>query len=474
MTQHRVEWSPSFAKWAIVAAVAAILSALVPLTFDEAIWVWAGREIFAGGIPYREVVDHKTIIVFALEGLLDLAPGPFELARAVAVGITIAVIGAMARGVFRGMGGDDRVALRIGLVTAAVAFIQTRLVSTVELWATAAMLGALLAVTNKRYRLAAVVTCLGALIDIRALLLTPVVVIFAAEQGGRSALRKFVMVLAPLLLVAITAVLAFPDIRFGVVELAMESRSTQFYPFDQAMVGLRALILPAVLIPIIVGVNRNALGSAFRRSGALFLIAAIAIAVVSRLPIVRYWLYVVPAIPLIAHQLQKPDTATSEEDRLPRVVIVALAALALLPGIFRIVDETMVITREPLERFDNVVLQLESGLAPGQSFIHYPDKPYLPAYLPERFTAPSVVMHYYVRDTRRRELALTQLQTSIDAASVVVEEGQLELEPEAISPAERKVVEIFRAKLSDFPCTQVIGPITLHWRSNACPTDRIP
>ena len=343
MTEIHSTSSRTAATWGFVVAVTATLSTLIQITFDEAIWVWAGREIFAGGIPYREVVDHKTVLVFGLEALFDLAPGAFEVARGLGVGVTIAGIGIMGSALFRRVGGEHRFALSIGLLSAAVAFLQTRLVSTVELWATAALLGALLLLASRKYRLAAAVTCLGAMIDIRAIALVPVASLFAAEQGGRSALRKYITILAPLLLITTAVVLAFPDVRFGVIELAAASRSSQFYPFDQAMVGVRALILPAVLIPIFVGVNPGSIRSAARRSGTLLLVSAIAIAAISRLPFARYWTFVVLAIPVIAGQLQNPVARPTRDGGPTRAMIAGLVTFALLPGIFRIVNETLVI-----------------------------------------------------------------------------------------------------------------------------------
>ncbi len=237
------------------------------------------------------------------------------------------------------------------------------------------------------------------------------------------------------------------------------------------MVGIRAL-LPLVLVPVLVRVNWKALRSSFRKSGGIFLVCAIGIAVVSRLPYHRYWLFVVPAIPLIAWQLHHPNGDRDLAEPGKRVVTAAFVVLALLPGMVRVVDETVMIERLPLEDYTAVALELEQSLGTEQSFIHYPDKPYLPAYLPDRFAAPSVVMHYYVNETNRRDLALSQLEASIDAAAVVIDEGQLESDPKTVSLAERKVMDLFRSKLSDFPCTDVIGPMTLHYRLAACPTNQ--
>ena len=75
----------------IAASVAVFLlgittSLLMPLGYDEAYWVAIERMVRSGAQLYVSAIDNKSPLVYAAIWLIDLLPGPFVVARALALG----------------------------------------------------------------------------------------------------------------------------------------------------------------------------------------------------------------------------------------------------------------------------------------------------------------------------------------------------------------------------------------------------
>ena len=283
-----------FPVWVGVALVAASFASIMPLSHDEAFWLAITRKLETGARLYDGAIDNKPPSVFLVTYLLDSIPGSFQVARGLLVGGLIASVGALSGRLGSVLGSSRQRAIAVGLIAAAVVALQTEFVFSVELPALVALLASLGLISRRRVPPAAGLAALALAFDPRTVLLLPALVLFGADQHGWKLARRFAGWAGVLTVLGIGIVWFQPDLRYGLIELNLGTRTSAggWRPSAQLAVALRGLL------PLLVGgvLLRPAPASAQTRTFLAMALGSLAIGFLSVLPFDHYWAYSVLAL----------------------------------------------------------------------------------------------------------------------------------------------------------------------------------
>jgi hypothetical protein len=449
-----------FPVWVGVALVAALVASVMPLSHDEAFWLAITRKLETGARLYDGAIDNKPPSVFLVTYLLDSIPGSFQVARGLLVGGLIASVGALSGRLGSMLGNSRQRAIAVGVVAAAVVALQTEFVFSVELPALVALLGSLWLILRRRVPPAAGLAAVALGFDPRTVLLLPALVLFGADQHGWKLARRFAGWAGALTVLGIGVVWFQPDLRYGLIELNLGTRTSAggWRPSAQLAVALRGLL------PLLVGgfLLRASPALAQHRTFVAMAFGSLAIGFLSVLPFDHYWAYSVLAFIFL--------TACTGliSPRVEPVVAVVLVAVSFVPLIINAVD-TGLEQRNITARYANAAALIDAQLQESDQFVSFDIKPYMASYLPDAYALRSPVSGYLVWPTSRTDRYLDELPSLIDASVAISEDGGLGVDRAAISEEYLPVWDRFAERLEDFPCVVEIDGIILRFRADRCP-----
>ncbi len=446
--------------WIGIGLLAVVVASAMPLSHDEAFWLAITRKVEAGARLYDGAIDNKPPSVYLVMYLLDRVPGDFQLARGILVGGLIGSIGVLAAHLGIALGGARRISLAVGIVAAATIALLTEFVFAVELPALSALLGSLWLITRKRASWAAGVAVLAASFDPRALLMLPGLVLFAANQAGRPAARQFARWAGALTVLGIAIVVLQPDLRYGLIELNLGSRTSAggWRPVEQLAVALRSL-LPLLVAGLLL---RPSAGLLRNRAFVGLAAGGLTIGFLSLLPFDHYWAYCVPALIFLT------SGAGQGAPRTAPVFAAAFLATAFAPLIVNTVT-TSLEQHEVTAGYAEAAVILGGQLQEPEQFVSFDIKPYMATNLPVPHALRSPVAGYLVWPTSRTARYVDELPSLIDSSVAISEDGGLKASQNAVSEDYRPVWETFQERLGDFPCVVETAHVILRFRIERCP-----
>lgn len=430
-------------------AVTALASALVPMSYDEAYWLGVARLVGSGRALYDGALDNKTPPVYALVWLLDRLPGPYELWRGLVVGLAGFLLVTGFTAVLRR--GENRQAW-LGFFLAAVVVLLAELQLAVELLAATFLTFGL-----RRGRVGApgraALVLLGPAFDPRTVLLLPGLLLAAGSDLPPGKARTFRALVIGGATAGVAVVLLVPDLRYGLVELNLSSRITDFTPGPAGI--LLAWTVPlAALLPVLGSVRPRGAD----RGRLLLLLGAIAIPVASILPIPHYFIY----LPLALLPFFSPDATP-----FPSRIAWAVAALALTPLLLNL-GTAVLAHRRMATAAENAATVLEASLSPMEQFVVFGSLPHLVVALPDSYALRAPTSLYLSFSTSKSDEHRRELAALLGGVGAIVDDGALDVSRESIYPRQRVVYDLFRAALPAFPCTRAGQGFTVRLRPQAC------
>ncbi|NIA25937.1 MAG: hypothetical protein GWP04_10275 [Gammaproteobacteria bacterium] len=432
---------------------AGLLSLLMRPSYDEFFWLAIARKAALGGSLYRDAIDNKTPVVYGLSWLLDRLPGPYVTARALlvgaAVGITTYIVARMAgRHASR-----THPAMLAGVVAGCTLLLQNQLVYTTELIAVPLLLVSLLMAIRKRAVLAVLAATFAAGFDPRVLILLPGIVVLVWQEGGTTAGRRALAWTLIVTALGVGTVLAVPDLRFALVELNLASRPVPTGPL-LLLFGFAAArsILP--LAALLYLFHPADMWSRLRTADWILVGGSVLLGIVSIQPFDHYWGYVLVPLPLVLGTIP-PVRMSRAGAGLLIAALIPMLALTVVVGIRR---------SETERKYLQVASSLEAQLDASQTFASADDQPYLAAMLPEHNALRSPTLGYLVWASSRQSDFLAELPLLLDSATVLVDDGILDVPRSAVTELYRPVWDLFEEYAPDFACRTRVGDISLRFR----------
>lgn len=447
--------------WVSLGAVVAVMASIMPLSHDEAFWLAITRKVETGAHLYVGAIDNKSPLVYLVMYPLDTVPGPFPVARGLLIGALVACIGLLVTRLGRALESSANRSVAVGVVVCVVAALQSELVFTVELLALAALVGTLFLLVRNQTLSGSLLAVVAISFDPRTVLLLPGLVLFCADQRGWPVARRFAAWTGGLASLGLLVVLLHPDLRYGLIELNLGSRTSAggWRPAAQVAVALRSL-LPLAVISVLL----RPFARANRRRAIVWLMfGGLAIGAVSALPFDHYWSYVLPGFVLFVSSPYEPPARSR-----PIVAAVAIG-VALAPLILNNVA-TGIEQRKTVTAYAEAAAVLRARITGSDQFVSFDIKPYMAAELPEAFGMRSPVSGYLVWPTSRSAAYLDELPSLIDGAVAISEDGGLAADQDDVAAEYRPVWRIFHERLGGFPCLVDAGEVVLRFRAERCPT----
>ena len=222
----------------LVFGLVAIAIAVVPIGFDEAAWSVVAREWFGGAELYVDTIDNKTPILLGLIGVIDLAPGPFPLARSLVVaGMSVVLWSAV-----HSMATDQRSAHFIGAPVVFAGVVGSTGLLTTELLAVTVAVAAL-AAAERRPTLALGLVALAPALDPRMVVLWPGLAWWLMKRSSRPA--RIPIALAVVALGGLAVVLVDPDYRFALIDLNVRGARLTEIEYGRQILAMVRVVLPA-------------------------------------------------------------------------------------------------------------------------------------------------------------------------------------------------------------------------------------
>jgi MFS family permease len=452
----------------VVGLVAGASSAFAQPSFDEANWLAVARRMDLGRRLFSDLIDNKSPLVYWTVRVLDHAPGSFSVARGVLFGVLLASLTGVTAVLAKRLGLAASASVPLGvLVGTLVAFLSVLVLNTETPVVLLVLIGLLLA-TAEHPLLGAVVAAAATLVDIRAVAFLPGIVLFIAERSGR---RKAVRSALAGLIVAcawLAPVLASSRLRYALIELNGASRGTLSSWRPGPVIAIAAIsLVPLAAAAFTGGRGPRTLMDAIRTSPTRFYLFGVGLllAFASAYPFFKYWILVVPVVPLLAaaterHE-ERPPQGTSA---LIRIALVAFAMVALAGHTLA----ATVAERTVVSRYERASQQLRRALKLGDRFVAFDPQPFLTTFAPEHSTLPWAVLDFLGVHTSHREKDLQTVARAIDSASAIEDDGALFAEEDQIASRYRVVWKLYRRRLDQFPCVRTIAGITLRLRLDRC------
>jgi hypothetical protein len=401
----------------------------------------------SGSTLYVDAIDNKSPVVYLLAGLIDGAPGPFEVVRALLVGVLVAWIATSIHRLIPGERNPVFLPVALGLTAALLSEFRF----TVELAAVALLLEAFAQVRSGSPAIVVLLVASAAAFDIRVPLLFPGVVLAIGHLGTPRAARRAAWSLTAITLTALTVVLIVPDLRYGLIELNTASR-----PEARPLAMLVAFLVSALPLLSLRYSERSA-----RPTPALWAlaVAALLIGFGSIIPTPHYWTYLLLPVPLLV--IGEPSCS-------PPRLKVAVFVVACLPLLWGAVIESVGQTRE-LPRHEAAAAALEATLEPGEGFVFFGGQPYVTRLRPAQALLRSPSMYYLFFPTSRTDAHRAELPRLIHAAAAVVDEGALDRPPDEFPADQRELLQAFERVSGEFPTVCRYGGVTVRLRNGECP-----
>ncbi len=444
---------------AALGVVVTAASTLVPLSYDEGNWLAVVRRMALGETLYRDITDNKTPPLFWFVRALDRLPGPYELGRALWLGVAAASIAALCRSLVRRSGWSDRPAALLGLAFGAAAVSQAVFVVNFELPATLLILCGLTLIAAGRSASGAAVAAVAATFDLRALALLPGAVLFAFARGGAPAARRTLPAAGVIVAAWVGAVLLVPDLRYSLVELNAATRggTDAWDPARQLYALLRGSLIPAGALA--------ALAASFthpraRIAAAWLLIAGFGVLVGSIRPFDKYSTLLLPGLVVLASASEPLHRLETGRSRAGAAVAALGLVVALAYAVVTNVDQRSIVSR--YERAAVIIGDLP--------FARFDSQPFLGVFRPMGDRSPAAVLDFLIADTSRRTANHRRVEVAIAGASVLVDDGALSADEESIHPAYRPLWHVFMGHRDEFPCVRRAEGLTFRYRATSCPT----
>ncbi len=451
--------------FAIVAVPAAVLSLLwSPLGIDEAIWVTIARQWANGSQLYVEAIDNKSPLLYGIFWAVDTLPGSFLVVRSAAFGVLAGgvAVGVAAFSVTLGI--DRHRAGLLGVVAGGAIALQSVFVITPELVAVAFVMAALGLLAGGRPLIGAVFGLGAAAVDVRFVLLLPALIYFASVVMSSRDRRRFTVVVAAMMAGGVLVLLAVPDLRYGLIELNIASRSGASGGFSQWPISIvRGLALLVLFQLFVFGVPRIRRPlTPISRTGWLLFVPAVIAASASAFPFDHYWSMVVPATPFFA-ATAVPLTVPPRRALQGALLISAL----VLPGLY--VNERFSLRTTEIDAAAEVVDFLEGALGPGERYVHISRRPYVSEALPFSSALRSPIPAYLVWSTSRRTRHMQQLEEDLETVIVISDQGFLDRSDEAIAPSDRELFDLLDRARRERPCEIELESAVVYLPADRCP-----
>lgn len=425
-----------------VAAVCGAVSALLPLSYDEAYWLGIWRMWSGGDVLYVTAIDNKSPLVYVVYGLLDALPGSFQLVRGLFVGLIIYSIGRLSES----SRGQQQNTFLVGTLLVVIALLSEFKLYT-ELMAAPLIVAAIQSARSDRVGR-------GGVLAVLAMTFTPLAAgaaIVVAVVGWRG-LRATTVSLLPAVTLAVGLGLMVglvDDLRFGLVEMNLASRQSlgSLTPAGQAE---RPFIVAIAALPIAVfGYLRRW----SRRSWFLALLLGSPPLVAGAF--LHYW--VVPTSGALEIGAESGAPETRRRDRL---LVWAALPLVIL-SVLLLVDYA-----RTAYRYERVTARLAELESEQWDFVQFDLQPYVATRFPDRALLRSPSINYLVWETSRSELHRSELPNLLAEAEVLLEPG---LEDDLEVPASvSHLVGPFLDAIPGFDCSFEVEHLTLHLRHPLC------
>jgi hypothetical protein len=440
-----------------------IISALMPVSYDEGIWLVNARRWSAGESLYSDIPENETPALMGVVRAVDAAPGPFTSARAAYLGALIVVLAAATRALTSRLGWTEPKATIAGLIAGVAAATQTVLVINFELPAATLVMLGLAAIASGRGWAGGSLAAAGAAFDIRAFALLPGVALFAYAVGGRERSLRTSAAVASVAGPWALAVILIPDLRFGLLELNATTRTATatWRPLEQIYMLLRGPLFPIVGI-LALSSRRANVDARLRRAWIALLAGGAGVALASLQPFDKYWPLALPGIAVLAAS-RMPMTHARYGRRWMQ-----LAALALVLAIGYDTVSSLEQARL-VDRYERAAEAIESSLPRGATFARFDTQPFLGVFLTQRDASPVAVLDFVIAKTTRQDAILARLERSIRNAAALVDDGALSVDERSVEPAYRELWRLFDRYRSDFPCVSEIAGLTVRYRETVCP-----
>jgi hypothetical protein len=259
-------------------------------------------------------------------------------------------------------------------------------------------------------------------------------------------------------------VFAVPDLRFSLLELNLASREGASLDLAYFADTLRSLA-PFVLVLLLASGGRLLKrGQPYALPTGLLAISGVVVALVSRQSFDHYWAFALLSIPLAA-TLRLND----EESRRPgTIALVAVAIVVSLLPVILVRSQAVRDQREVLDRYQAVARLVEPALGRTGTFVQFDQNPFLPALLAKGFGSRSPVMGFVTVQSERGSQEIALLAEATAEATVIVDDGILDVQRASVSPAYQAVWDMFQSHLEAFPCRVDIQGINVRIKGDTC------
>ncbi|MGH2792778.1 MAG: hypothetical protein ACRDKG_00585 [Actinomycetota bacterium] len=439
--------------------VVASASAFVPLSYDEGNWLTVVRRMALGETLYRDITENKTPPLFWLVRALDLLPGPYELGRAVWLGVAAAIIAAVCRSFVRRSGWTDRSATLLGLAFGLAAVCQAVFVVNFELPAVILIIGGLTICASGRNAAAgAAVAAVAATFDLRALALLPGVVLFSFARGGAPAVRRSLPTAVVVVAAWAGTVLLVPDLRYSLIELNAATRggTDAWDPAQQLYALLRGTLIPAgALTALAAGFTDRRV----RLAAAWLLIAGLIVLAASIRPFDKYSTLLLPGLMVLAASRGSERSVAPARRRAASTMVALGLAVSLAYAVGTNIDQRSIVDR--YERAAAIIGDLP--------FARFDTQPFLGAFRPAGDRSPAAVLDFLIADTSRRAANHQRVEVAIAGATVLIDDGALSADAGSILAAYRPLWRVFILHRDEFPCVRRAEGLTFRYRATSCP-----
>lgn len=437
------------------------ISLAVPLSYDEGNWIVDVRRWSAGESLYSDIPENKTPLLLLLVRALDAAPGSFDLARSLYLGVAAILLAIAVRPLAMRLGVAEPGASRLGLIAGSAGALQAVFTVNFELPAALLILFGLNAVAAGRAVVGGLTAAAASGFDVRAVVLLPGVALFAHAVGGKDRLRRTTLPMGSVVAAWIATVVLVPDLRFSLVEVNIATRAvtTNWHPLDTAYAILRGAAFP--LGASLVQTSRGG-RPAVRRAAIVLLAAGAGIALASLQPFDKYWSLALPGIVLLACS-RIPATTSPASIRWLAVAAVGLS-LTATHAVSSNMDQN-----DLVGRYERAAVAIDRSLPAGATIVRFDGEPFLGLFLLERDRTPSSVLDYVVADTSRQRELVARFEAAITDAFAIVDDGALSAPQEAVDPPYRRLWRVFDRHRATFACIRAVEGLTVRYRDNACP-----
>ncbi len=452
----------SSAPFLIAGSVLSAIGAVVPISYDEGEWLAVVRRVAGGARLYEDVIDNKSPVVYWTIRLLDLAPGPFQIARGIALAAVACVIGmaiariATARGV-----AEDRARV-LGVAITFVVALQSVFVINIETGATLLITIGMLAIVTGRIGIGSAVAATSVVVDPRALALLIGIALFVREiVGARPALLASAIV-AGVGGAWATVVLSSPNLRYAIIELNVATRGTlDSWRPGEVLISTVVAVLPFIAATYVV-TGRLPWRLRWNNAGGALFVMAAAVAFASRFPFLKYWILAVPALPLLVAASSRDDERPAEPKRSWIPIALAAIPLAVQSVPVHLTDARLLADYERASRY------IEATLEPGETFAQFDTQPYMSMLQPGHASLSWVVYDFIWSDTSRIDEHLDQIERAVESATVLQHDGALDAPRSAVRPELRPAWDLFKARLDAYPCIRRFGSVVLRFPEARC------